>query len=237
VVDDKDNNGEANDEIVNRPDSNTSTGRYDLRPRRPRDYGHRYPNLEFVAMTQYSIKKGLKEFGRDGAAAVVAEMQQLEDRDVLEPRRRSMLTSEERHRALQYLMFLKQKRCGRIKARGCADGRKQRVYKGKEETSAPTVAIESVLLSCTIDAFERRNVVTADVPGAFMHATMDENLHMRLEGPLVRSLTQINPTKYSPYVETENGKDVLYVRLKKALYGTLQAALLFWKELSGSLLE
>jgi hypothetical protein len=44
-------------------------------------------------------------------------------------------------------MFLKKKRCGKIKARGCADGRKQRLYKTKEETSAPTVSIESVMLT------------------------------------------------------------------------------------------
>ena len=30
---------------------------------------------------------------------------------------------------------------------------------------------------------------------------------------------------------------MIYVKLKKALYGTLQAALLFWKDLSGYLQE
>jgi hypothetical protein len=33
-----------------------------------------------------------------------------------------------RYEALNYLMFLKRKRCGKIKARGCADGRPQREY-------------------------------------------------------------------------------------------------------------
>jgi hypothetical protein len=49
-------------------------------------------------------------------------------------------------------MFLKEKRCGKMKGHGCADGRKQQEYLTKEETSSPTVAIESVMLSCTIDA-------------------------------------------------------------------------------------
>jgi hypothetical protein len=35
----------------------------------------------------------------------------------------------------------------------------------------------------------------------------------------------------------EKGKPVLYVRLLKALYGTLQAALLFWKDLTGNFAE
>jgi hypothetical protein len=51
-------------------------------------------------------------------------------------------------------MFLKHKQCGRIKGRGCADGWKQRVYKMKEETRAPTVSVESLFLSCVVDAKE-----------------------------------------------------------------------------------
>jgi len=35
------------------------------------------------------------------------------------------LTYDERKKALRYLMFLKEKRDGSIKARGCADGRPQ----------------------------------------------------------------------------------------------------------------
>jgi hypothetical protein len=50
-----------------------------------------------------------------------------------------------RHDAMAYLMFLKQKRTGHVKGRGCADGKKQRIYTIKEEASSPTVAIESVL--------------------------------------------------------------------------------------------
>jgi hypothetical protein len=85
------------------------------------------------------------------------------------------------------------------------------------------------MISCAIDAFERRCVATADVPGAFMHENMDEVLHLKLEGPIVKSLVTINPKKYKPYVEGDSGNETLYVQLKKSLYGTLQAALLFWK--------
>jgi hypothetical protein len=54
---------------------------------------------------------------------------------VIEPKSANMLTNEEKKKALHYLMFLKKKRCGPIKGRGCADGRKQRIYKTKEETT------------------------------------------------------------------------------------------------------
>jgi hypothetical protein len=70
------------------------------------------------------------------------------------------LTAEERKGALRYLMFLKEKRCGTIKGRGCADGRKQRDYMTKQETSAPTVATEALILTCVIDAIEDRDIAT-----------------------------------------------------------------------------
>jgi hypothetical protein len=92
------------------------------------------------------------------------------------------LTRDEKGKALAYLMFIKEKRCGTIKARGCVvDGRKQRLYKTKEETSSPTVRTESLLLSCVIDAKERRQVITCDIPGAFMQVDMDEVVHVRLK--------------------------------------------------------
>jgi hypothetical protein len=212
-----------------------------MRPRRPRKYSHfshaQHETIETVVMTQHSIKKGLKIFGEAGADAVVDEMQQLHDRGVIKPKVAAMLTRKEKSDALQYLMFLKQKRCGKIKGRGCADGRKQRIYKTKEDTSAPTVATESLMLSCVIDAKERRTVVTADIPGAFMQADMDEVIHMKLEGPLAKLLIRVNPQLYSKYTVMEKGRTVLYVQLLKALYGTLQAALLFWQDLSGHLKE
>ena len=43
-------------------------------------------------------------------------------------------------------------------------------------------------------------------------------------------LTRVDPSKYRTYMSEENRKQVLYVELQKALYGTLQAALLFWKD-------
>jgi hypothetical protein len=162
------------------------TTRHDLRPQKPRDYGHMHVTIEdaieAIALTQCSIKRGLKVFGQDGVDAVTSELNQLHIRKVLKPEDADNLTRDEKKGALQHLMFLKQKRCGRIKGRGCADGRKERDHTAKDEATSPTVAIESVLLSCTIDAKERRDVATADTPGAFMQVDMDEDVCMKLEG-------------------------------------------------------
>jgi hypothetical protein len=193
--------------------------------------------LSHAVLTQFSLKRGLERFGQAGVDAVVKELKQLHDRQTMHPRVAAELSAVEKRNALAYLMFVKEKRCGTIKGRGCADGRKQRLYKTKIDTSSPTVRTESLLLSCVIDAKERRTVVTCDVPGAFMQVDIDEIVHVRLEGALAELLTKVDPTLYTPYVVVEKGKNVIYVQLDKALYGTLSASLLFWKDLSGELLS
>ncbi len=91
--------------------------------------------------------------------------------------------------------------------------------------------MESQFLSSVVDAQERRDVATCDIPGAFM----DKTVCMRLSGLLAKLLTKVSKQKYTKYMSEENGKPVIYVRLRKALYGALQAARLFWKDLSGQL--
>ena len=149
-----------------------------LRPRKPRDYGHLHTTLQHTAMTQYSVKKGLQVFGEAGVEAVMKQLRQVHDRQVIEPVDATKVSHEAKRSALPYLIFLKQKRTGQVKGRGCADGRKQRESTSKEEASSPTVAIESVLLSCTIDAHEQRNVAVADIPGAFTQADMEDTVYL-----------------------------------------------------------
>jgi hypothetical protein len=168
---------------------------------------------------------------------VIGEIQQLHDQAMVQPKLANMLTREEKKRSLQYLMLLKQKHCGRIKGRGCADGHKQWVYETKKEMSAPTVSAESLFLSCVTDAKEHQKVMTCGIPGAFMQADIDDVLHVRLEGPLAKLLTKMAPDLYNKFLGKKNGRDVMYVRLTKVLYNTLQAALFYWKDMSGYLVE
>ena len=91
------------------------------------------------------------------------------------------------------------------------------------------------MLSATIDAMEERDVATVDIPGAFMQADIDEVVHVKFEGEIAEMLVRLDPKMYRQYIKDENGKTVLYVELLKALYGTMRAALLFWKLLSSKL--
>ena len=184
-----------------------------------------------------SLKAGLCTFGNDGVKAVGKEMRQLHDRGVMAPVHKKCLTPEQRKEALAYLMFLNRKRCGKVKGRGCVDGRKQRAYSAKEESTAPTVSMEAVFLTAVIDALEGREVAVLDVPGAFMQADIDELVHVRFTGEMVSMLLQIDSEMYKDYVVMEKGEQVMYMELLKALYGTLRAACLFWQKLSKQLID
>ena len=135
-----------------------------------------------IATPQVNMKKGLRLFGDEGVAAVKKEMLQLHERLVMDPKHKKDMTRDQIKATLSYLMFLKRKRCGRIKARGCADGRPQRAFTAKEDAASPTVATESVFLTCMIDALEARDVAIVDIPGAFMQANMDDEVFIRLVG-------------------------------------------------------
>lgn len=60
-----------------------------------------------------------------GTTAILQVLEQLHDREVIEPLDANDLSHQECKDALLYLLFVKQKFCGIIKGCGCADGKKQ----------------------------------------------------------------------------------------------------------------
>ena len=97
--------------------------------------------------------------------------------------------------------------------------------------------MESVTITAVIDAIEGRDVMTNDIPNAFIqtHLTADpedmDRVIMKITGVLVDMLVELAPEECGPFVVIENGKKVLYVRILKALYGMLAAALLWYLSL------
>jgi len=63
---------------------------------------------------------------------------------------------------------LVEKRNGRVKARTCANSSTQHSYIPKEEAASPTASTESIILTGVIDAKQGRNVMTLDIPNAFV---------------------------------------------------------------------
>ena len=134
-------------------------------------------------------------------------MKQFHERNVVKPLDPEDITDEIRKRALGYLMFLKQKRNGDIKGRSCADGRPQRLYKTKAETSSPTAAIKSVLITGLIDAQEGRDVAVVDIPGAFLQTKASDDTIIKLQGSIVKIMLKIDAS-WSKFVTLEGKKQV-----------------------------
>ena len=130
-------------------------------------------------------------------------------------------------------MFLKEKQYGSIKGRGVENGRKQREKIEPNDATSLTVSMEEVMLMETIDTLEVRDVAVVEIPGAYLSADMDDEVHIVFRGTLSEIMVASDPSLYRPFVSYETGKVVLYVRLQKSLYVCLKSALLFYKKLVG----
>jgi hypothetical protein len=197
------------------------------------------PDVVAAIMTQLSLKAGMKEWGKEAHKAVHSEMKQLHFRDTFKPMHWHELDEEQKKTVLESHMFLKKKRDGKIKGRTVAGGNKQRDYITKEESSSPTVATESVLLTSIIDAEEGRDVAVIDIPNAFIQMRIENKKDMaviKIRGVLVDMLLKIAPVVYGPYVTTDKkGVKQLILQTLNALYGTMVAGLLYYLKFSKTL--
>ncbi len=88
----------------------------------------------------------------------------------------------------------------------------------------PTVLTDSIFTLAAINAHKRRCIGSADLPGAFLNASV----LMKMVEKLADLMVKTNPTLFRPFFsQDKSGRPILYVRLQKALYGLLKSALLF----------
>jgi hypothetical protein len=185
-----------------------------------------------ILAQQYSVNKGIKLFGERAKQSVSKELRQLHDYHTYTPVYAHELTAEQKREALNSLIFITEKRCGKIKSRACVDGSAQRAHAEKGAAASPTVMNDSIFITSSIDAHEGRKVVTCDIPGAFLHADLDEEVIMLLRGQLADLMVMVEPEVYGPYLtKSSKGESILYVRMLKAMYGLLRSALLFYLKL------
>ena len=71
-----------------------------------------------------------------------------------------------------------------------------------------------------------------NIPGAFVNTGEDKDVLMVLREELTDMMVKIVPQVYRKYFTFDkNGTPILYVNLQKALYGLMQASLLFYRKL------
>ena len=197
--------------------------------------------LQFIQ--QHYLNKGLKLFGNEGREAVDAELEQLLRRDCFRPEHVSNLSEQERMRAQEAMMLLAEKditkkKKGRLVFRG--DGTRE--WLSREDTASPTASLEGIELTITVDAYENRDMMSIDVPNAFIQTFMPdsgengERVVMKITGTMVDILINMEP-EYRKYIVKENGKRVIYTVVLRAIYGMLQSSLLWYNQFRGDLEE
>jgi len=189
----------------------------------------------------FIFQKGRKKFGKRGDQAAINEFDQLHQRNCFTPIDLSKLTPIEKKKAQAAMMLLSEKKDSIVKGRCVYEGSKTRPYFTKEETASPTASAESIFITATIDAHKEHDFMTADIPNAFIQASLenlkdgDEKVVMKVTGMLVDLLVKVAPDVYGPFVVFENGRKVLYLQVLRALYGMLQAALIWYKKFRSDL--
>ncbi len=186
-----------------------------------------------------SVKNGLKTYGGMAEKVCEVELKQLFlDKKALLPMKWEDLNKEQRRRVIRSHMFLTEKYNDgvfeKLKGRMVADGRTQdrSIYM---DYSSPTVKTSSVMTCLKLAATKGWKFIKVDVGGAFLCANIDdtEEVFLLLERDIVDLVKKWIP-QFKVYVRSD-GKMV--VRVAKAMYGLIQSALLWYKELTGFLEE
>ena len=180
-----------------------------------------------------TVKKALKNNKKESKRSVMKELKQIVDKDVWEVIEKSKLTKKQLKKVIRSSMFLKEKFTAtgafdKLKARLVAggDGQDKTLY---ENLSSPTVAHETVMMIIAIAAIEKRLIATCDITGAYLECDFadDDEVIMTIDPFLAQLLAQIDPT----VDQKKDEKGVIYVKLKKALYGCVQSAKLWYDKL------
>ena len=101
-------------------------------------------------------------------------------------------------KALSSLMFIVEKRDGRVKAQKCAVGSEQRTFSGygKLDWSLPTGTTDGFIITSTIESREGIYVALADLPNVFLNANNYEKTLMLLKLKLAELVVKIDPQMY-----------------------------------------
>ena len=129
--------------------------------------------LQFIQ--QFYLNKGLKIFGDRGVAGVDKELKQLLMRQCFRPELVKNLSQRQLARAREAMMLLAEKDITKeVKGRLVFRGDGTREWLSREDTASPTASLEGIELTLTVDAYEQRDMMSMDVPNAFIQTFMPE---------------------------------------------------------------
>ena len=200
----------------------------------------RFGRRKVLAMN-LTIKQAIRRKGYDAVLSIVKEITQLNERGTFNGVILEELSPDDLARVISSSMFLKEKYSPdgvfeKLKARLVAGGHLQdrTVY---DNGGSPTATTSSVFLVATLAAHEGRAVGKIDFPGAFLNAAMPEDdsktVFVKLNKFESMVLLNIDPS-YDKFIDK---KGHITVRLRRALYGCVESARLWYEKLSTDLAQ
>lgn len=209
---------EAEDDIVKENAQQTD------RPKRARK-----PSLK---CRKLSMKDAIKQYPDAANEAIRQELKQMLDYDVFVP------VTKATAKVMPSSLFIKEKYTAsgefdKIKARLVAGGHRE-TYDQNNKKYAPVVNPLTSALMLNIANHYGDDIEVWDVRCAFLNAKMDrEDLFMRLQPDAARIMIKLKPN-WNSYLQPDQS---MIVKLKKALYGTKEAARLWYESIKTTMME
>ena len=139
----------------------------------------------------YNIKKGILKFGSKGKNTVNNKLSQLHNRDIFKLVMTSQLSTKEKKKDINGLIFLTEKRDGTKQAKTCANKSTQQACINKQEAASPNVTTEALIATAVNDVKQGRKMINLDIPNAFVQTPMPKSklkVIMRFNGILMKCL-------------------------------------------------
>ena len=148
-----------------------------------------------------NTKKGINLFVERAIAAMFKKYRKLYDgpiivKPVVSSFNPDGITPLYRKKTLETMNFVKDKRCGKIKGRTCANWSKQRTYlKLDESVYSPTCLNEALMSTLVIDDMDQGYIAIFDVPGYFIQTEIpaDKFLLIWIRDDFVDVMFEVNP--------------------------------------------
>lgn len=196
---------------------------------------HSRTNLlnDFAFSTQMNFRSGVKKHGEAAIKVMEKEIAGIDNRKTWQPVHLTDLSQSQRGKIIQAIGLIAEKHKLNaddvldlvLKGRLCADGRREDVTMFAEgDLAAPTVKTLSLFSALSLAASKNMHMMTFDIGQAFLNADIENEVYVRLDVKTADILVNIRPE----YEQYRTPKGELVLKLLKALYGTREAARLWY---------
>jgi hypothetical protein len=192
-----------------------------------------------VEASHIYVKEARRKHGSLADFSAEEEMREILEREVLQPLSPDQARVVRKgHRVVKSFLFFKEKmtKAGeleRLKARLVAidNSEESALHPSK---NAPAARLETIMLTLAVAGAEGRRCAALDVGNAYLEAEMgDDEVYVELDPTSAMIAKQLDPS----LAQYEDSRGIITAKLKKALYGCVQSARLWYEKLKRVLLD